>query len=197
VKKSKAETAETRKRIVKVASEVFRSNGINATGVSEIMSAVGLTHGGFYRHFDSKEQLVAEACAESLEVLAEGYGAAADKGEMAFLKVLEHYLSAEYRDSNECACPLVANGSELARADKEIRQVATRGFENLIEIIAKRYRANGSPTAKADALFTLTAMIGAGTMARVVDDPELSDQIFQVTRKRLASRAGKPQRKLA
>jgi len=68
-KKSKTETAQTRKRIIDVAAKAFKSNGIEATGVAEIMSAAGLTHGGFYRHFESKEQLIAEACASGMELL--------------------------------------------------------------------------------------------------------------------------------
>ena len=66
MKKSKAETAATRKKIVAVASQAFKSNGIHATGVAEIMAAAGMTHGGFYRHFESKEQLIAAACAASI-----------------------------------------------------------------------------------------------------------------------------------
>src|SRR5258708_8035364 len=67
MKKSKLETADTRRRIVKAAAAEFRRNGIHATGLCELMATAGLTHGGFYRHFDSKDQLVAEACAAGME----------------------------------------------------------------------------------------------------------------------------------
>ena len=72
MKKSKLETAETRRRIVKAAAAEFRRNGIHATGLCELMAAVGLTHGGFYRHFDSKDQLVTEACAAGMEAEIDG-----------------------------------------------------------------------------------------------------------------------------
>jgi TetR/AcrR family transcriptional regulator, transcriptional repressor for nem operon len=77
MKKSKLEAAETRRRIVKTAAAEFRRNGIHATGLSDVMAAAGLTHGGFYRHFDSKDELVAEACAAAMELAAENTVASA------------------------------------------------------------------------------------------------------------------------
>lgn len=185
MRKSKAETAETRKRIVNVASQVFKCNGIHATGVSEIMAAAGLTHGGFYRHFESKEQLVAEACAVSMEELVGAAEIAVNGGEEAFLKHVQEFLSSEYRDDRLGGCPLVAMGSELARADADTRRAASSGFEGLIDLIAKRSRFKDPGAAKADAIFTLSSMIGAVTMSRIVDDPELSDLILESTRTRL------------
>jgi AcrR family transcriptional regulator len=93
VKKSKAETAETRRRIVEIASKAFRSKGIAATGVAEIMAAAGLTHGGFYRHFSSKEELVADAVAMSLEQLVLDSEKAAEEGAEAALNHALEYLS--------------------------------------------------------------------------------------------------------
>jgi TetR/AcrR family transcriptional repressor of nem operon len=184
-KKSKTETAQTRKRIVEVAAKAFKSNGIQATGVAEIMSAAGLTHGGFYRHFESKEQLVAEACASSMELLVEAAEAAAAGGDAAFLKHLESFISTEHRAEYLGGCPLVAMGSELARADIETRHAASQGFQQMIDIIAKRSQAKGPKSAKEDAIFTLSSMIGAVTMARIMDDPKVSNQILAIARKRL------------
>lgn len=191
MRKSKAETAQTRKRIVEEAARAFRSNGIHATGVAEIMSALGLTHGGFYRHFQSKEQLVAEACTSSMDLLIEAAETAASAGDESFLKHLETLLSARYRDDYLGGCPLVAMGSEIARADMETRRAVSEGFRKLVDIIASRNKPTGSPSMRDDAIFTLFSMIGAVTMARVIDEPELSDRILKVARKRLASRPGK------
>ena len=82
MRKSREEAAQTRKRIVTAASEEFRKNGIVATGLNDLMSAAGLTHGGFYKHFESKDQLVAEACAEAVEtaILEMLAAAASEKG---------------------------------------------------------------------------------------------------------------------
>ncbi|MFS8974506.1 TetR/AcrR family transcriptional regulator [Cupriavidus necator] len=183
MKKSKAETAETRRRIVEIAVREFRRNGIHATGVSEIMAAAGLTHGGFYRHFSSKDQLVAEACAASMESLVEKAEAAAEGGTEAFLNHIRDFLSAEYRDDRLGGCPLVALGSELARADEDTRRAASNGFRGLIDVTSDYF---DSEEAKGDAIFTLSAMIGAVTMSRIIDDQSLSDQILEEAKKRLA-----------
>jgi TetR/AcrR family transcriptional regulator, transcriptional repressor for nem operon len=195
MKKSKAETAETRKRILEVAAQAFKSKGITATGVAEIMVAAGLTHGAFYRHFASKEQLVAEACASSMDVLVESAEVAAEGGQASFLKHLEDFLSAEYRDDTLGGCPLVAMGSELVRADTQTRRAASQGFQQLIDIVARWTPAEDLASARAEAMFTLSAMIGAVTMSRIVDDPEVSDQILNVTRQRLTGQTAKPQSK--
>ena len=197
MRKSKAETAETRKRIVNVASQVFKCNGINGTGVSEIMAAAGLTHGGFYRHFESKEQLVAEACAVSMEELVGAAEIAVDGGDETVSQYIQDFLSADYRDDRLGGCPLVAMGSELARADADTRRAASSGFEGVIELMAKRSRFKDRESAKADAIFTLSSMIGAVTMSRIVDDPELSDLILESTKSRLLKLSSGPKIKRA
>ncbi|MEM5461649.1 TetR/AcrR family transcriptional regulator [Paraburkholderia phytofirmans] len=187
MKKSKVETAETRRRIVEVATRAFRANGIHATGVAEIMSAAGMTHGGFYRHFASKDQLVAEACAAGMEAVVESAEAAAEGGEEAFLKHIQTFLSDETPDDCLAGCPLVAMGSELARADMETRRAASQGFRELIDIIASQASHNDTASTTGDAMFTLSAIIGAVTMSRIVDDPDFSDLILDETRKRLTA----------
>ena len=195
MKKSKVEAAETRKRIVEVAAQAFKSNGIRATGVAEIMAAAGLTHGAFYRHFESKEQLVAEACAVSMSTLVESTGAAAQEGDESFLAHLENFLSTDCHDDGLAGCPFVAMGSELARADLDARRAASAGFRGLIDIIAGRDQARDAASARADAIFTVSSMIGAVTMARIVDDPALSTQILDLARERLANLPARPSRK--
>ena len=183
-RKSKAETALTRKRIIEVAARAFKNNGIEATGVAEVMAAAGLTHGGFYRHFESKEQLVTEACASSMELMVEAAQTAAGQGDAAFLKHLESFITKDTRTAYLCGCPLVAMGSELARSDIETRRAVSQGYRQLIDIIAGR--GSGDKAAKEDATFTLCSMIGAVTMAKIMDDPAFSEQILTIARKRLA-----------
>jgi TetR/AcrR family transcriptional repressor of nem operon len=188
MKKSKADTAATRKRIIEVAAQAFNSNGIQGTGVSEIMAAAGLTHGAFYRHFSSKEQLVAEACAASMEMLVQSAENAVEGGDVTYLKHMEDYLSNSYRDNRLSGCPLVAIGSELVRADVDTRRAASQGYQDLIDIMATRSAFDDPEAAKADAIFNLSSMIGAVTMSRVVDDSELSDLILAVTKQRLVNK---------
>lgn len=195
MKKSKVETANTRKRIVEVAAQEFRRNGIQRTGVAEIMAAAGLTQGGFYRHFASKDQLVAEACAASMSNLVQAAGAAVESGDDAFLKHLEDFLSCKNRDNWLGGCPLVFVGSELARADKDTRRVASDGYRELVDVIAKQSRHEKPGVAKAEAIFTLSAMIGAVSLSRIVDDARLSAQILEKTKRFLVKVRGKKKAK--
>src|SRR5579871_426996 len=98
MRKSRAETAETRKRIVETAAKAFRKQGIAATGVAEIMATAGLTHGGFYRHFESKDQLVAEALSATEKNLVRDSLEAAQLGPEAMLATFQDYVSQSYRD---------------------------------------------------------------------------------------------------
>lgn len=188
MKKSKVETALTRKRIVEVASQTFKANGIQATGVAEIMQSVGLTHGAFYRHFESKEQLLAEACRAGMDVLVET-AKAASESDSAFRKYVESVLSAEYRADCLGGWPLTAMASELVRANPKTRNVVSEGYRELIEALSKRGPDQGTKTAEMDAVFILCSMTGAITMSRIVDDPRLSAQILEVARKRLVNPA--------
>lgn len=190
VRKSKAETAETRRRIVDLAAQTFRSNGIASTGVAEIMAAAGLTHGGFYRHFGSKDQLVAEACSSGLDDMVQSYRKAAEGGREVFVRHLQSSLSPAYRDDREGGCPLVAMGSELARADTDTRRRASIGFQQLLDEIARWLSSKSGHDARDDAIAVLTGMIGAVTMARVVDDARLSGRILRAGKEELARRFG-------
>jgi TetR/AcrR family transcriptional repressor of nem operon len=175
MRKSREEAARTRKRIVTAASKEFRKNGIVATGLNNLMSAAGLTHGGFYKHFESKDQLVAEACAEAVKTILEMLAAAAsEKGGAAAA-----YLSTGHRDSPASGCPLAAIGSELARSDEKTRAAATAGFLKLVEIMAGQFGKIPAAIARRRALVAASTMIGALTMSRIVTDPELSAEILK------------------
>lgn len=186
MKKSKAETAETRKRIVEVAAKAFRKHGIEATGVAQIMATAGLSHGGFYRHFDSKDQLVTEALSVAPKNLVRDSAAAAQKGGKAMLDVFQEYMTSTYRDNVEDGCPFAAMGSELVRATIETRHSATDGFRKIVENMAPFLRNQDGLEGEEVALSVLTNMIGALTMARLVDDPVLSDRILATTQHRIA-----------
>src|SRR4029453_6934278 len=111
--------------------------GIQQTGVADIMAAAGLTQGGFYRHFDSKEQLVTEACAASMGDIVRAAEAMAQAGDDAFLSYLANVLSCRNRDDWLGGCPLVFIGSELARSDPDTRRAAAQGYLQLVDVIAR------------------------------------------------------------
>src|SRR5216684_1820118 len=185
MKKSKLEAAETRRRIVKTAAAEFRRNGIHATGLSDVMAAAGLTHGGFYRHFDSKDQLVAEACAAAMGAACETTEALAchGVGNEALEAIVTSYLCPDHRDNLSEGCLIAALGTELARSDDKTRAVATAGFLKFVDLIAQQYRRTTPKAAKARALVAASAMIGAVMVSRLVTDPELSAAVLYHTKK--------------
>jgi TetR/AcrR family transcriptional regulator, transcriptional repressor for nem operon len=182
MRKSKEEAALTRKRIVTAAAEEFRRNGIVATGLNDLMKAAGLTHGGFYKHFESKDQLVTEACAEAVETMIEFVANAAAGG----TPVAKTYLSISQRDNPGAGCPLSAIGSELGRSNEKTRAVATAGFLKLVNIMARQFGKAKPSDARRRALVAVSTMIGAVTMSRMVTDPELSAEILREAEKSLS-----------
>ena len=188
MKKSKIEAAETRRRIIKTAAAEFRRKGIGGAGVNDVMAAAGLTHGGFYRHFASKDQLVAEACAAAMGSVEETNKASAclALGKDGLEAILADYLSTDHRDNPSEGCVLAGLGSELARSDDKTRAAVTAGFLRLVDAFAQQYPGMKPQAARARALVAVSAMIGAITMSRIVTDRKLSAAILRQTKKRLA-----------
>src|SRR5262245_52576289 len=141
MKKSKVEAAETRRKIVKTAAAEFREKGINGVGLADLMAAAGLTHGGFYRHFESKDQLVAEACAVAIEAANEtAWTPLLVQGKRKGLDALvAQYLSEDHRDDQRGGCPFSALGSEIARSDKNTRAAVTEGLSKFADAIARQF----------------------------------------------------------
>lgn len=184
MRKSRAETAATRERIVEAAAGEFRRNGIGATGLSNLMGAAGLTHGGFYKHFASKEQAVAEACAYAIEEIGETLGAAMDKrgAKPALHGAVNAYLSVDHRDNAAAGCPFAALGAELARGSEPVREAASAGLEGLIAQLAARHAEPGAAQASTEAVLTLSSMIGALVLSRIVTDDKRSRDILKQMR---------------
>jgi TetR/AcrR family transcriptional repressor of nem operon len=180
MRKSKAEAAETRQQIIDVAAHEFRLNGIHETGLVGLMAKAGLTHGGFYCHFESKKQLVSEACSAALGGLVDRFESAARRGDgkESFKAIVDGYVSVTHRDDRAGGCPLAGLGSELARADVETRAAASVGFHNLVDIIAESMEKRQLKADRSQAVFAMAAMIGAVTLSRIIADPEISKSIL-------------------
>jgi TetR/AcrR family transcriptional regulator, transcriptional repressor for nem operon len=167
----------THERIVEAAARAIRRSGYSGTGVADIMKDAGLTHGGFYAHFDSREAMLAEAAdragAESVATL-ERISAAAPP-EKALQALMRAYLSKDHLESVESGCPMAALGSEMPRQTPEVRRAATRRIKEAIDLVARQLPDWGKPAAHEQALATLSTMVGALVLARAVDDPKLSD----------------------
>ena len=167
----------THERIVEAATRAIRRSGYSGTGVADIMKDAGLTHGGFYAHFESREAMLAEAAdragAESVATLER---VAADAPpEKALQTLIRGYLSREHLERPESGCPMAALGSEMPRQAPEVRRAATRRIKEAIDLVARQLPEWGRPGAHEQALATLSTMVGAMVLARAVDDPKLSD----------------------
>jgi TetR/AcrR family transcriptional repressor of nem operon len=186
MKKSKAETVETRRRIMRSAAAEFRRKGIHETSIADVMQAAGLTHGAFYRHFASKDQLIAEACSSSgLATVGTPPTRSVPDDRASAEAILENYLSPAHRDDIAAGCTFAALGSELARACPETREAASTRILALIETLSKRLDDTSSDTAKGRAIVAVSAMVGALTMSRIMTDTAMSDAILAHTQKEL------------
>ena len=176
MRKSKLEAAQTREAVVASAAELIRRTGIAEASVADVMASAGLTHGGFYRHFRSKEQLVAEAFSAAGEKTITTIGRLMAKG--GFNAAVDGYLSKSHRDSGAPICPFVACGSEIARSGKEAKTAATEVLERLFATLCGDAPDHMDAQARADAIIALSTMIGAMTLARVAADSGLSSEIL-------------------
>jgi TetR/AcrR family transcriptional regulator, transcriptional repressor for nem operon len=188
MKVSREQAAENRERIVQVAAKLFRERGFDGIGVADLMKSAGLTHGGFYGHFTSKEDLAAEACKRALDESLETWSAAIETapGE-AFSKIVNSYLSEDHRDGPGNGCLVAALGSDLGRQAPPIRRVATEGIRALVGQLMRLVPEKSKSARRRKALSDLATMVGAVTIARAADDPELSKAVLDAVASSLSN----------
>ena len=181
----------THERIVEVAARAIRRSGYDGTGVADIMKEAGLTHGGFYAHFESRTALLAEAGdragAEGVAVAAR-VAAAAPPGQ-AIQAIMQAYLSQQHIESIENGCPVCALGSEMPRQAPEVRRAATIHIKEMIDLLARQLPNWGEPQAHEQAMVLVAALIGTTMLARAVDDPKLSQALRTATMNQLSPAA--------
>lgn len=177
----------THERIVDVAARAIRRSGYHGTGVADIMKAAGLTHGGFYAHFPSRDALLAEAAdragSESVQRL-QGFATSAS-GPESLRAIIQGYLSKGHLESVEAGCPVAALGSEMPRQAPEVRHAATRRIKEMIDLVARHSTDWGQPGAHERALVTVSTLVGTLVLARAVDDPKLADSLRAAALKHL------------
>ena len=176
--------AETRKRVIEVAARRFRKNGIGATGVAELMADAGLTHGGFYGHFSSKEVLVQEAISAAsvrgLQRLTTLATEARQAGRDPLKVILKDYLSVGHRDRADRGCCMAALGAELARHPKPTREMLTDCVLQTIDILAGLLPQQWAAERRQQRAAAIHAMmIGSLQLARGVHDPDKSERILE------------------
>lgn len=176
MKVSKEQVRENRRRIVETASELFRERGYDGVGVAELMSAAGLTHGGFYKHFGSKADLLAEAMSCGFTRTAEST-AGVDRE-----KFIAYYLSRQHRDDMGKGCVMSALGTDTSRQSESIKATFAAGLERQLAVLGAE---NGT---RADLIDTIAHLVGALVLSRACpDNSALADEILDVCRARLVN----------
>lgn len=193
MKVSKAQAAENREGIVDAAARLYREKGLDGVGVAEITRDAGLTHGGLYRHFESKDALAREACLRAFEWTITPLEALepspeADDTSPKRLRALVHgYLSTSHRDHPGEGCPAAALATDAARAGPQMSEVFAQGVERNIQRFMQVLEGNGAAK-RAQTIVTLSSMVGALVLARATaaGDPALSEEILATLRAHLA-----------
>ena len=182
----------TRQRVLTEAANAIREVGPDRIGVAGLMAKAGLTHGGFYAHFKSKDDLVAEAISQMFE---DSYGNfirwTRDRTPAEGLaKFIDRYVSALHRDRPDRGCPIPSLSGDLARMPVAARARFTLGVKRLTGAVAGLLREMGRADPERLAASTVAEMVGALALSRAVDDPAMSDRILETSREILKARLG-------
>ncbi len=179
MKVSREQASQNRERVLATASQLFRERGFAGIGVADIMKAAGLTHGGFYGQFASKEELMAEACARALaESLDTWTGIAQGTAKDPLATVTDGYLSTTHRDSPGHGCVTAALGAEVARQGHVTRAAVTAGIKGFFNLFAGLVPGRSQAVREERAMVAFSTMVGALVLARAVDDDALSRRIL-------------------
>jgi TetR/AcrR family transcriptional regulator, transcriptional repressor for nem operon len=179
---SREKCAESRKRILEAAATLFREKGFDGVCLADIMKAAGLTHGGFYGHFSSKEDLEAQALTLAMAQLLTNWSQTVDSAAGTPLSALaSQYLSPYYRDNRGEGCPIAALGCDAAREGERVRSALTAGLEPTLALISNVVPGRSKAQRRRKAISALAEMVGAMILARAVNDPALSNEILAAT----------------
>ena len=175
---TREQAAAHREKILEVAGTLFRERGFDGIGVADIMKRAGLTHGGFYGHFDSKDDLAAETTARVLN--PEGWlQRMTGKADPSLRQVVRSYLSPRHRDSAGHGCLVAAVGSDVVRQPRSVRRAFTEGLRQRIAAVQSVLPRRSAAAQRKKALATMASLVGAMILSRAVDDPKLSGEILE------------------
>jgi TetR/AcrR family transcriptional regulator, transcriptional repressor for nem operon len=181
MRQSREEKARTHDRIVEIASARIREQGVDGPGVAEIMQAAGLTHGGFYKHFDSRDELIAEAADRAFASSARNIEELLDGADDPLAAFVDGYVSAEHRDNAAAGCPVVALGGDVSRGAHPVRDAYRGQVERYLTTLE---RLLGD---RAQATVALSTLVGSITLARALGNDPVSDEILRDVRAALKS----------
>jgi TetR/AcrR family transcriptional repressor of nem operon len=183
---SQTEKARNHERIVDIAAAQVRESGTDNPGVADIMRAAGLTHGGFYKHFASRDELIAEAVERSFAESELAVAEVTDDAEDPVAAFVDWYVSAQHRDHPASGCSVVALGAEAPRSADRVRAAYTQQVKRYLSHLEKML-GDGRREARREASVMLSTLVGSVLLARAVDDKTLSDEILTNVRDALKS----------
>jgi TetR/AcrR family transcriptional regulator, transcriptional repressor for nem operon len=179
MKVSREQALENRERIVEAAAQLFRERGFEGIGVADLMKEAGLTHGGFYGHFESKEELMARACEKAFEESHARWRRRVERADGKPLAALaKGYLSAAHRDNPGAGCIIAAVGPDASRHGARVRRSITAWLRSAFDELAPLVPGRGAAARRRRAIATYASWVGAMVIARAVDDRALSDEIL-------------------
>lgn len=173
-------------QIVEIAAQKMRESGTEGPGVAEIMKAAGLTHGGFYKHFDSRDDLVAEAVEAAVAQSREGFAEVVEGADDPLAAFVDWYLSPGHRDDAGGGCAVVALGADAARSDERVRATYTGQVERYI---AQMEGLLEGDDVRRRAIAAVSEMVGALLISRAVSDEALSEEVLAAARENVAAGA--------
>jgi TetR/AcrR family transcriptional repressor of nem operon len=180
MKVTREQAKKNRARVLDVAGRLFRQKGLDGIGVDDLMKNAGLTHGGFYANFKSKEDLMARSCEHSLAELVADWSKVVGRASGDPLNaVVAGYLSTSHRDDPGHGCVLAALGADLARKSPAVRHGVTEGMRSFIELLTRIVPGRSRVARRKRALAIYASLVGAVVLARAVDDPALSKEILR------------------
>lgn len=195
---TRAQAEENRRTVVATAGRLFRERGFDGIGLSDLMSAAGLTHGGFYKQFGSKEDLQVEACESALAASAEKWNRVVESGEGDPLAaIVGRYLSPAHRDNLGEGCAFAALGADASRHNEALLRSFEAGIKSHLDILQRATSASSSPEAQNDAAVALSTMVGALLLSRTVQDEALSRKFLDAAAGSILKRKRAPRRKPA
>lgn len=179
MKVTREQAAQNRERIVEVAAQRFRERGFEGVGIADLMKEAGLTHGGFYGHFSSKDDLIAEASARALKhSLALWSPLAKSTPSDPLAAIADIYLTSRHRDNPGVGCLLAALGPDVSRQGPVVRHTVTDHIRASFDLLTKLVPAKSKAAKRQKAISTYATLVGTMVMARAVDDPALSQEIL-------------------
>jgi TetR/AcrR family transcriptional repressor of nem operon len=187
---SRIQAAENRETVINVASRLFRERGFDGIGLKDLMKGAGLTQGGFYKQFASKEDLAAQASRRALESASRRWSdAAAENPDDPLGAVIAFYLSADHRAEKMDGCPIVALGSDAARQGPDVKAAFEAGIKAHLEVLGRFIAESDGEESSGKAMAILTTMVGAVTLSRVVNDPDLAQAFLDTAVEQVRERA--------